>query len=219
MLDKNGKFKFYQKDEWNSMFYRRGLMKRKREFLSFRNNEIQLRNRSTKNKRKPNDYFSLHHIFVCLDKCKKKCKYEDYKKRKIPTAIEGLNCDQIDDYLYASQRLTNQLIKKYDLISKFKELNIGLIVNCEEEGEHPYCGTAYHDGLDKSGYAYSIDELEKNGISVLSCGWVDFLSPESFNHMIKIVKKNVLFYTYFKEKNFSTLSCRSGSYCFFFSLL
>ena len=170
MLDKNGKYKFYQKDEWSSMFYRRALMKRNREFLSFRNNEIKLRNRSTKDKIKSNDYFSFNNIYFCLINCKKNCKYEDYKKRKIPNLIEGLNCDQIDDYLYASQRLTNQLIKKYDLIKKFKELNIGLIVNCEEEGEHPYCGTAYHDGLDKNGFSYSTVELENNGITVLSCG-------------------------------------------------
>ena len=193
MIDKNGKIKFYQKDEWSSMFYRRAIMKRKREFTGFRKNEIKLRNRSTKDKKKPNDYFTLHHIFFCIDKCKKNCKYEDYKKRKISTSIEGLNCDQIDDYLYASQRLTNQLIKKYDLIKKLKELNIGLIVNCEEEGEHPYCGTAYHDGLDKNGFAYSTEELEKNGISVLSSGWVDFLVPESFNQMVKIVKKMYYF--------------------------
>ena len=171
------------------MFYRRWILKRKRKFIGFINNEIILRKRSTKDKIKPNDYFTFHHIFFCIDKSKKNCKYEDYKKRKIPTSIKGLNCDKIDDYLYASQRLTNQLIKKYDLIKKFKELNIGLIVNCEEEGEHPYCGTPYHDGLDKNGFAYSTEELEKNGISVLSSGWVDYLVPESFNQMVKIVKK------------------------------
>ena len=208
MLDKNGKYKFYQKDEWSSMFYRRALMKRNREFLSFRNNEIKLRNRSTKDKIKSNDYFSFNNIYFCLINCKKNCKYEDYKKRKMPTPIEGLNCDQIDDYLYASQRLTNQLIKKYDLIKKFKELNIGLIVNCEEEGEHPYCGTAYHDGLDKNGFSYSTVELEKNGITVLSCGWTDFIPPDSFYHMIKIVKKMYYFTHSLKKK--ILVHCHAG---------
>jgi protein tyrosine phosphatase domain-containing protein 1 len=114
---------------------------------------------------------------------------EDFKVRKIPTAIEGLNSDKVDDYLFSSQRLTNKLIKQYDLVNKLKQLNVGLIVNCQEEGEHPYCGTVYNDGLDENGFAYSTKELEKNGIHVLLCGWLDFVAPDSFNHMIKIVKK------------------------------
>ena len=190
MIGKNGKYNFYQKDEWNSMFYRRPLIKRKKEYIkNFKINEIKLRNRSTKDKIRPNDNFSFRHVFVCLTKCKKECKLENFKYRKIPTSIEGLNCDQVDDYLFSSQRLTNKLIKKYNLFNKLKELNVGLIVNCEEEGEHPYCGTVYEDGLDENGFAYSTKELEKNGIHVLFCGWLDFVAPDSFNHMIQIVKK------------------------------
>ena len=184
------KYQFYSKDCWNSFFYRTPLIKRNKEYNEkFAINEIKLRSRSTIYKAKPNDNFSIHHIFVCLTKCKKVCKLEDFKVRKIPTAIEGLNSDKVDDYLFSSQRLTNKLIKQYDLINKLKQLNVGLIVNCEEEGEHPYCGTVYTDGLDENGYAYSTKELEKNGIHVLKCGWVDFVAPDSFNHMIKIVKE------------------------------
>ena len=114
---------------------------------------------------------------------------ENYKKRKIPSSIEGLNCDKINDNLYASQRLSNQLIKEYDLINKLKSLNIGLLINCEEEGEHPCCGTPYNDGLDPNGFAYSTIELENSNIHTYKCGWTDFIAPNSFNHMIKIVKK------------------------------
>ena len=191
MIDKNGNYKFYQRDESNSILFKRPLIKRKKEyFTTFKNSEIKLRNTSTKERIKHNDnYFPLHHYLLCLTKCSKTCKMENFKKRKIPSSIEGLNCDQIDNYLYASQRLTNQLIKKYDLINKLKKLNVGLIVNCEEKGEHPYCGTVYNDGLDECGFAYSIKELEKYGIQVLCCGWVDFVAPESYNHMINVVKK------------------------------
>lgn len=190
MLGKKEKYNFYQKDEWSTMLFRRPLIKRKKEYaMNFKINEIRLRNRSTKDKIKSSNMFSFRHVFVCLTKCKKTCRMENFKCRAIPTSIKGLNCDQIDDYLYASQRLTNQLIKKYDLINKLKELNVGLIVNCEEEGEHPYCGTVYEDGLDENGFAYSTKELEKNGIHVLFCGWLDFVAPDSFNHMIQIVKK------------------------------
>ena len=112
MLSKNGKYKFYQRDEFNSNFYSKPLIKRNKEYNKiFSNLEIKIRNRSTNNKIKPNDIFSLSHIFVCLNKCKKDCKLENYKNRKIPSSIEGLNCDKVDDYLFSSQRLTNKLIK------------------------------------------------------------------------------------------------------------
>ena len=211
-MSENVKLKFHQKDEWNSLFYRRALIKRKPEFKNVGNyldiKEMKLRNRSTIYKIKLNDNFSLHHYFVCLNKCKRKCRMENYKVRKIPTSIEGLNCDQINDYLFASQRLTNKLIKEYDLINKLKEKNIGLIVNCQEEGEHPYCGTVYDDGLDPCGFGYSIPELEKNGIDVLKCGWVDYIAPDSFYHMVKIVKK---MYHYIHSLNKKVLvHCHAG---------
>ncbi len=209
MFDKKGNYIFYNKEDFNSMFFRRALIKRNKQYITtFKINEIKLRSRSTKDKIKPNNCFSLHHYLVCLNNCKKKCRLEDFKSRKIPSSIEGLNCDQIDNYLYASQRLTNQLIKKYDLVNKLKELNVGLIVNCEEKGEHPYCGTVFKDGLDENGFAYSTKELEKNGIHVLLCGWVDFVAPDSFNHMVKIVKE-MYHYTHILNKKV-IVHCHAG---------
>jgi len=203
------KYQFYSKDGWNSFFYKKPLIKRNKDFnKTFSINEIKLRSKSTIYKTKTNDNFSFRHIFVCLTRCKKVCKMEDFKVRQIPTAIEGLNSDKVDDYLFSSQRLTNRLINQYDLVNKLKQLNVGLIVNCEEEGEHPICGTVFHDGLDESGYAYSIKELEKNGIHVLPCGWLDYVAPDSFNHMIKIVKE---MYHYIHSLNKKVLvHCHAG---------
>ena len=40
--------------------------------------------------------------------------FEDVKiRKKLPPSINGLNCDKVDTNLYASQRLTNEIIKKY----------------------------------------------------------------------------------------------------------
>ena len=158
--------------------------------------------------RKSNNYFDLNHALLCQFFCNKKCSLEDYKTRKIPTPIEGLNCDKINDYLYASQRLSNKLLKKYDLIKKLKELNIGLIVNCEEKGEHPFCSTLYTDGLAPNGFAYSFIDLENNGINVLKCGWKDFFAPESFHHMIKIIKK--MYYYIHTLKKGILVHCHAG---------
>ena len=191
------KYLFPSKDDFLSFYYYKSYINRKIESYKEKNpspkKEIKLRNWSTKNKIKSKNLvknnFSLNNILLCLSICGKKCKMEDHKYRRIPTPIEGLNCDKIDDFLFASQRLTNKVINQFDLINKLKELNIGLIVNCEMKGEHPYCGDPYYDGLDICGFAYSTELLEKNGINVLLCGWNDLSIPDSFNHLIKIIKK------------------------------
>jgi len=212
MLSKNVKFISSQKDDTNSNFFRKPLIKRRKEYAHLFTNlhpEIKLRNKTTQKKIKENDYFILHHYFLCDSKCRPKCKYEDYKKKKFPkTPIKGLNCDKIDDYLFASQRLTNKLIKKYDLVNKFKELNLGLIVNCEEKYEHPCCGTPYDDGLDENGFAYSTIELEKNGVHVIFCGWADFIAPDSYMHMIKVLKK-IYYYIHTLKKKI-LVHCHAG---------
>ena len=193
MLIKNDKYIFPLRDDSITLYFHTFNLKKKLESLyeadPSTKEEIKLRNRSTKNKQNTNENFYLHDIILCLSLCKKECKFENYKNRKIPTPIEGLHCDIIDDNLFASQRLTNRVINKFNLINKLKELNVGVIVNTEEKGEHPLCGDSHDDGLDSSGFSYSISLLEKNGIDILLCGWKDLTIPDSFNHLIKIVKK------------------------------
>ena len=96
--------------------------------------------------------FSLKETFICVFCGGKSCKHEDYRNHQNP-AIKGLNSDKIDDNIYASQRPANSLIKEHNLIAKFKELNIGFIVNLQLPGEHPYCGPI--DKLDESVFSYS----------------------------------------------------------------
>ena len=208
MLSKDGKYKFPIKDDLSSFSFRMPSLKRNREYIKTFKIDFKSRSRSLRNKNKSNENFNLHHLFLCLNFCSKNCKYENYKKRNLPSSIEGLNCDKINDNLYASQRLSNQLIKEYDLINKLKTLNIGLIVNCEEEGEHPYCGTSYNNGLDQNGFAYSTIDLEKNNIHTLKCGWPDFCAPFSLNHMIEVAKK---MYYYIHKLNKNVLAhCHAG---------
>jgi len=206
MLSKNNKYKFYQKDELYTFFHRRTKIKKTKEYLTtFHIKTTKLRNRSTKNKTKENHEFPL--LIFCLTKCKKNCLFENYKNRKNPTPIEGLNCDKIDDHIFASQRLTNELIKQFDLCNKLKEINVGLIVNLQVKGEHPNCGAVYNQGLDINGFSYSPIELEKNGILVFYCGWIDF-TPKTFNHMINIVKK-MYYYIHILNKKV-IVHCHAG---------
>lgn len=208
MISKNKKHIFFQRDDTFSLIFNTPSIKRNAQYITTFKKEYKLRNRSTPKKRKSNNYFDLNHALLCQLLCRKKCSLEDFKTRKIPTPIEGLNCDKVNYFLYASQRLSNQLIKKYDLIKKLKESNVGLIVNCEEKGEHPFCSTPYTDGLDPNGFGYSFIDLEKNGINVLRCGWKDFFAPESFHHMIKIVKK--MYYYIHTLKKGILVHCHAG---------
>ena len=212
MIFNGEKHSFPSKDDFFAFYYFLSYIKRKIEFNKEKNpsikEEVKLRNHSVKNKIIKNNNFLLNHNILCLSICGKTCKMENHKFRRIPTPIEGLNCDQIDDFLFASQRLTNRTINQFNLIKRMKELNIGLIVNCELKGEHPFCGDPYYDGLDASGFAYSIPLLEKSGIDVLLCGWNDLTIPDTFNHVIKIVKK---IYYYINKLNKKVLvHCHAG---------
>ena len=212
MLFRGEKPCFPSKDDFFAFYHFLSYINRKIELNKAKNpskkEEVKLRNHSVKNKIIKNNSFPLSNEILCLSICGKKCKMENHKFRRIPTPIEGLNCDQIDEFLYASQRLTNKTINQFNLLQKLKELNIGLIVNCETKGEHPFCGDPYYDGLDESGFAYSISLLEKNGIDVLLCGWNDLTIPESFNHIIKIVKK--MYYYINKLNKKIIVHCHAG---------
>ena len=148
--------------------------------------------------------FSLKETFICTFCGGKNCKHENYRNHKNP-AIIGLNSDKIDDNIFASQRPSNSLIKTYNLISKFKELGIGLIVNLQLPGEHPYCGP---DALNESGFSYSPSLFESEGIHVGLYGWKDLDIPNSLYHMLQVVKSMYDYIHYQKKK--VLVHCHAG---------
>ena len=149
--------------------------------------------------------FTYKSVMICMFCGGKACKHEDFTLHKNP-AIYGLNSDKIDDNIYASQRPANSLIEKYNLVSKFKELNIGLIVNLQLPGEHSICGPI--DKLDESGFSYSPSLFESEGIHVLLCGWKDMNVPDSLNHMLNIVKE--MYYYVHNLKKKILVHCHAG---------
>ena len=170
------------------------------------NKTINIRNNINVNHLISNEpLFSLKETFICVFCGGKNCKHENYRLHNNP-AIEGLNSDKIDDNIYASQRPANSLIKEFNLISKFKELNIGFIVNLQLPGEHPYCGPI--DKLDESGFSYSPSLFESEGIHVGLYGWKDMNIPNSLNHMLEIVKSMYYYIHYLKKK--VLVHCHAG---------
>ena len=134
----------------------------------------------------PKSLYDLKDTFRCLFCGGIRCPCEDYKTNP-KYAIEGLNCDLIYNEIYASQRPSNVLIEKYNLIKKFHENNIGLIVNLQRPGEHPYCGPNALDPV--SGYSYSPSIFCSEGIKVKLSGWKDMDIPDSLYFMLDIIKE------------------------------
>ena len=130
--------------------------------------------------------YELKDTFRCLFCGGIKCPCEDYTKNP-KYAIEGLNCDLINNEIYASQRPSNSLIEKFNLVKIFQQNNIGLIVNLQRPGEHPYCGPNALDPL--SGYSYSPSIFTSEGIKVKLSGWKDMDVPDSLYFMLDIIKE------------------------------
>ena len=114
------------------------------------------------------------------------CKAENYLQNpNQPNLIEGLNSNFITENIIAGQRLSDILIKRYNLIEKFKKLNISLIVNLQREGEHPYCGPGK---INDFGYTYNPSYFSGDDINVKFFGWKESKSSLSINFILEIVK-------------------------------
>lgn len=130
--------------------------------------------------------FLLKDRFICLFCGGSRCKNEDWTCHS-SSPIKGLNCDLIDDIIFASQRPSTVLLSQYKLLDQFKQKKIGLIVNLQREGEHPYCGPNLK--LENSGFTYNPQTFINNGIDVLHMGWKDMSVPDSVGFILKIVKE------------------------------
>lgn len=64
--------------------------------------------------------YELKDKFRCLFCGGENCKHEDWTRNK-KTVIKGLNCDKINEDLFASQRPSTVLIEKYNIVKKFQE--------------------------------------------------------------------------------------------------
>ena len=139
----------------------------------------------------------------------KNCKYENYLNNiKNNNAIIGLNSNYITDNIIASQRPSEILINKYNLVEQFKQHNIGLIINLEREGEHPFCGpNAYH--LTPSGFSYNPSIFTGNEIICRFYGWKDMSTPSCLSFMIEIVKDITIVIK--EEKKKVLVHCHDGN--------
>ena len=159
------------------------------------------------NKHIPKKLYSSKSVLICIFCGGEKCMHENYLENPTHNAIVGLNSDQIDENLFASQRPSNILIEQFNLIEQFKNKNIGLIVNLQQPGEHPFCGP--NKGLDEeSGFSYSPSKFEIHSIKVKLFALIDLNVPDSLNSMLNIVKLMYYYINDLKQKVF--VHCHAG---------
>jgi protein tyrosine phosphatase domain-containing protein 1 len=86
-------------------------------------------------------------------------------------------------------------------------MNIGLIVNVQRQGEHPYCGP--NNGLEKmSGFTYLPESFTTEGVRVRQSGWKDMNVPDSIDFMVEIVKD--MQHAIKEEKKKVLVHCHAG---------
>ena len=154
-----------------------------------------------------NSIFDMKNPYICIFCGGESCKYENPSK-DIKSDIDGLIANLYFNCVYASQRPCTTLIKKNNLIEVFKKKKIKLIVNCQINGEHPYCGP--NNGLEKDGgFAYSPSIFISEGIEVLFKGFQDLTPPYTFSFMLDIVKRMAYIIKY--KKGRVLVHCHAGN--------
>ena len=183
----------YSKSSLEAMKTEGGKIKRRSSELGlFQNNKI----------------FGLKDKLRCLFCGGLECKHENYINNiENNNAITGLNSNYITDDVIASQRPSEVLINKYNLIKTFKEKNIGLIINLQREGEHPFfVFNAYH--LTSSGFSYNPSVFTGNDILCRLYGWKDMSIPTTLGFMMEIVKEMTVMVR--EEKKKVLVHCHAG---------
>ena len=154
-----------------------------------------------------NSIFDIKMPYICLFCGGESCRYENPSK-DIKSNIEGLIANLYFDCVYASQRPCTKLINNNNLIKIFKEKKIKLIVNCQINGEHPYCGP--NKGLEKDcGFSYSPSVFISEGIEVLCKGFQDLKNPYTFNFILDVVKRMAFIIKY--KKGRVLVHCHAGN--------
>lgn len=76
--------------------------------------------------------FLIREQVQCLCEGGKKCTRENPASQRGPNAVAGLHSNWVGEHLLATARPWQEHVIKYDLVTKFKELNVGMILNLQE---------------------------------------------------------------------------------------
>jgi protein tyrosine phosphatase domain-containing protein 1 len=88
----------------------------------------------------------------CLCEGGRGCTREDPARQKDANAVPGLHSNWVGQHVLAMARPWQDNVVKFDLVNKFKELNIGMIINLQEVRSNSRCrlNRLISAGLDSS---------------------------------------------------------------------
>jgi protein tyrosine phosphatase domain-containing protein 1 len=81
--------------------------------------------------------YELDHLqeqVLCLCEGGRHCTREDPAKQKGLNAVPGLHSNWVGEHVLAMARPWQHNVIKHDLVNKFQELNIGMVLNLQEVG-------------------------------------------------------------------------------------
>jgi protein tyrosine phosphatase domain-containing protein 1 len=80
----------------------------------------------------------------CLCEGGRGCTREDPSRQKDANAVPGLHSNWVGQHVLAMARPWQDNVVKFDLVNKFKELNIGMIINLQEVRSNSRCKIDRH---------------------------------------------------------------------------
>jgi hypothetical protein len=78
----------------------------------------------------------------CLCEGGRGCTREDPARQEDPNAVPGLHSNWVGQHVLAMARPWQDNVVKFDLVNRFKELNIGMIINLQEVRSNSSCKAA-----------------------------------------------------------------------------
>jgi len=82
----------------------------------------------------PYELDDLQEQVLCLCEGGRHCTREDPAKQKGLNAVPGLHSNWVGEHVLAMARPWQHNVIKHDLVNKFQELNIGMVLNLQEVG-------------------------------------------------------------------------------------
>ena len=206
LINKNSKIPI-GKDRIYKLYRNETLSNYTKSFYRAESTDFSSRNKLLEKYNIDNSIFEMKMPYICLFCGGESCKWENPFIRK-NSNIRGLLADLFFDCVYASQRPSTCLIKDYNLLEVFKQKKIKLIVNCQINGEHPYCGP--NKGLEEDcGFSYSPAVFISEGIEVLCKGFKDLTPPDTLDFILEIVRKMAYVVKY--KKGRVLVHCHAGN--------
>ena len=144
-------------------------------------------------------------IYQQFSQCGGKFCHSNERSLNATGLIKGLDLTVVTEDLKVSDRPYEKLIKEFNLIDRFQRLNIGLVINIQNKGEHANC---LQTQLEPSGFTYDSTHFTKNDISYLHLP-ISIENTNSFNSQIFSILIEIDKFLKYSEKTI-LIHCNDG---------